>query len=294
MKLRSAPLIIANEYLVDSPAPRNLNYMWNFGSLLGVNLIILIISGISLAMHYTPDISLAFDSVEHIMRDVNNGWLIRYIHANGAGLFFIWVYLHMGRSLYYGSYKAPRALLWNIGVVIYLIMMATAFLGYVLPMGQMSLWGAMVITNLLSVIHPDLVYFIWGNFTVANSTLNRFFSLHYLLPFTLVALIVLHLLSLHQNASNNPDGFESLSDRVRFHPYFTSKDLITFVLFGAILSLFVFYTPNYLGHPDNYIPANPLVTPHSIVPEFYFLAFYAILRAIPNKTLGVLGMFSAI
>lgn len=284
MKLRSAPLIIVNEYLVDSPAPRNLNYMWNFGSLLGVNLIILIITGISLAMHYTPEISLAFDSVEHIMRDVNNGWLIRYIHANGAGLFFIWVYLHMGRSLYYGSYKAPRALLWNIGVAIYLIMMATAFLGYVLPMGQMSLWGAMVITNLLSVIHPDLVFFIWGNFTVANSTLNRFFSLHYLLPFVLIALIVLHLLSLHQNASNNPDGFESLSDRVRFHPYFTSKDLITFVLGGALLSVFVFYAPNYLGHPDNYIPANPLVTPHSIVPEFYFLAFYAILRAIPNKT----------
>jgi ubiquinol-cytochrome c reductase cytochrome b subunit len=294
VKLRSAPLIIVNEYLVDSPAPRNLNYMWNFGSLLGVNLIILIITGISLAMHYTPEISLAFDSVEHIMRDVNNGWLIRYIHANGAGLFFIWVYLHMGRSLYYGSYKAPRAFLWNIGVAIYLIMMATAFLGYVLPMGQMSLWGAMVITNLLSVIHPDLVFFIWGNFTVANSTLNRFFSLHYLLPFVLIALVLLHLLSLHQNASNNPDGFESLSDRVRFHPYFTSKDLITFVLGGLLLSVFVFYAPNYLGHPDNYIPANPLVTPHSIVPEFYFLAFYAILRAIPNKTLGVLGMFSAI
>jgi ubiquinol-cytochrome c reductase cytochrome b subunit len=294
MKLRSAPLIIVNEYLIDSPAPRNLNYMWNFGSLLGINLIILIITGISLAMHYTPEINLAFDSVEHIMRDVNNGWLIRYIHANGAGLFFIWVYLHMGRSLYYGSYKKPRALLWNIGVIIYLIMMATAFLGYVLPMGQMSLWGAMVITNLLSVIHPDLVYFIWGNFTVANSTLNRFFSLHYLLPFTLLALIILHLLSLHQNASNNPDGFESLSDRIRFHPYFTSKDFITFVLFGALLSFFVFYFPNYLSHPDNYIPANPLVTPHSIVPEFYFLAFYAILRAIPNKTLGVIGMFSAI
>ena len=294
MKLRSAPLIIVNEYLVDSPAPRNLNYMWNFGSLLGVNLIILIITGISLAMHYTPEISLAFDSVEHIMRDVNNGWLIRYIHANGAGLFFIWVYLHMGRSLYYGSYKAPRAFLWNIGVAIYLIMMATAFLGYVLPMGQMSLWGAMVITNLLSVIHPDLVFFIWGNFTVANSTLNRFFSLHYLLPFVLIALVLLHLLSLHQNASNNPDGFESLSDRVRFHPYFTSKDLITFVLGGLLLSVFVFYAPNYLGHPDNYIHANPLVTPNSIVPEFYFLAFYAILRAIPNKTLGVLGMLSAI
>lgn len=294
MKLRSTPLIIANEYLVDSPAPRNLNYMWNFGSLLGVNLIILIISGISLAMHYTPEINLAFDSVEHIMRDVKNGWLIRNIHANGAGLFFIWVYLHMGRSIYYGSYKAPRGGLWNIGVIIYLIMMATAFLGYVLPMGQMSLWGAMVITNLLSVIHPDLVYLIWGNFTVANSTLNRFFSLHYLLPFILTALIVLHLLSLHKNASNNPDGFSSLSDRVRFHPYFTSKDLITFVLFGIILSIFVFFAPNYLGHPDNNIPANPLVTPHSIVPEFYFLAFYAILRAIPNKTLGVIGMFSAI
>jgi ubiquinol-cytochrome c reductase cytochrome b subunit len=294
MKLRSTVGQIANEYLVDSPAPRNLSYMWNFGSLLGLNLVILIITGISLAMHYTPEISLAFDSVEHIVRDVNNGWLIRYIHANGAGFFFIWVYLHMGRSLYYGSYKAPRATLWNIGVIIYLVMIITAFLGYVLPMGQMSLWGAMVITNLLSVIHPDLVYFIWGNFTVANSTLSRFFSLHYLLPFTLVALIVLHLLSLHQNASNNPDGLESLSDRIRFHPYFTSKDLITFVLFGGLLSFFVFYYPNFLGHPDNYIPANPLVTPHSIVPEFYLLPFYAILRAIPNKTLGVVGMISAI
>lgn len=294
MKLRSKTTLIANEYLVDSPAPRNLNYMWNFGSLLGLNLVILIITGISLAMHYTAAASLAFDSIEHIMRDVNNGWLIRYIHANGAGFFFIWVYLHMGRSLYYGSYKAPRATLWNIGVIIYLLMIIIAFLGYVLPMGQMSLWGAMVITNLLSVIHPDLVYFIWGNFTVANSTLQRFFSLHYLLPFVLVALIVLHLLNLHIHASNNPDGLESLSDRVRFHPYFTSKDLITFVLFGGMLSVFVFYYPNVLGHPDNYIPANPLVTPHSIVPEFYLLPFYAILRAIPNKTLGVVGMVSAI
>jgi len=256
----------------------------------------MIITGVTLAMHYTPHIELAFASVEHIMRDVNNGWLIRYIHANGASLFFIWVYLHIGRGLYYGSYKSPRGLLWLIGIAIYLVMMATAFLGYVLPWGQMSYWGACVITNLLGVLPggEDLVYFIWGSWSVDNATLNRFFSLHYLLPFILCALVALHLLSLHQNASNNPEGISSLGDRIRFHPYYTSKDLVGFVIMIIILSILVFYYPNSLGHPDNSIPGNPLVTPHSIVPEWYYLPFYAILRAIPNKTLGVLALFSAI
>lgn len=245
-------------------------------------------------MHYTPNITLAFSSVEHIMRDVNNGWLIRYIHANGASFFFIWVYLHIGRGLYYGSYKTPRGLLWTIGLMIYLVMMATAFLGYVLPWGQMSYWGAAVITNLFSVISQDLVYFIWGSWCVDNATLNRFFSLHYLLPFILTGLVLLHLLSLHQNASNNPDGIDSFGDKIRFHPYYTSKDLITFLLFFLLLSYLVFYNPNLLGHADNSIPANPLVTPISIVPEWYYLPFYAILRAIPNKTLGVIALFSSI
>jgi quinol-cytochrome oxidoreductase complex cytochrome b subunit len=265
-------LSIINDYLIDSPAPRNLNYMWNFGSLLGLNLIIMIITGVSLAMHYTPNIELAFSSIEHIMRDVNNGWLLRYIHANGASLFFIWVYIHIGRGLYYGSYKAPRQMLWIIGIIIYFIMMATAFLGYVLPWGQMSYWGACVITNLLGVLPggEDLVNFIWGSWSVDNATLNRFYSLHYLLPFILTALIFLHLLSLHQSASNNPEGITSTSDRIRFHPYYTSKDLIGFMVMFLILSILVYYYPSYLSHPDNNIPANPLVTPHSIVPEWYF------------------------
>lgn len=292
---KSNPVLsLVNEYLIDSPAPRNLNYLWNFGSLQGLNLVIQILTGITLAMHYSPHIDLAFSSIEHIMRDVNHGWQIRYIHANGAGFFFIWVYLHMARGLYYGSYKSPRGMLWIIGVQIYFIMTATAFLGYVLPMGQMSLWGAVVITNQLSVISEDLVYFIWGGFSVANATLNRFFSLHYLLPFLLAGLVLLHLLSLHQNASNNPDAQESLGERIKFHPYFTSKDLVGFIVFFLLLAFFVFWYPNYLGHSDNYIAANPLVTPHSIVPEFYLLPFYAILRAIPNKALGVIALFAAI
>ena len=287
---------IINDYLIDSPAPRNLNYMWNIGSQLGLNLIIMIITGISLAMHYTPNIELAFGSIEHIMRDVNNGWILRYIHANGASLFFIWVYIHIGRGLYYGSYKSPRGILWIIGIIIYFIMMATAFQGYVLPWGQMSYWGACVITNLLGV-QPggeELVYYIWGSWSVDNATLNRFYSLHYQLPFILTALVLLHLLSLHQSASNNPEGITSKSDRIRFHPYYTSKDIIGFMLMFLILSILVYYYPNLLGHPDNNIPANPLVTPHSIVPEWYFQPFYAILRAIPNKTLGVLALFTAI
>jgi len=223
----SSILALVNEYLIDSPAPVNLSYFWGFGSLLGLNLVILIVSGVTLAMHYTPNTVLAFSSVEHIKRDVNNGWLLRYIHANGASLFFIWVYLHIGRNLFYGSYRSPRGLLWTIGVVIFIAMMATAFIGYVLPWGQMSLWGATVITNLLSAIPwigNDLVLFIWGGFSVDNPTLNRLFSLHYLLPFILAALVCMHLMALHQDASNNPEGLASSSDRIRFHHYYTSKD----------------------------------------------------------------------
>lgn len=240
-----------NEYVIDSPAPSNLTYLWNFGSLLGLNQVVLIISGVTLAMHYTPNTIQAYSSVEHIMRDVNNGWQLRYIHANGASFFFIWVYMHIGRNLYYGSYRSPRGLLWSIGVVIFIIMMGTAFLGYVQPWGQMSFWGATVITNLLSAIPwigKDFVLFVWGGFSVDNATLNRFFSLHYLLPFILAALVCMHLLALHQDGSNNPEGISSTSDRIRFHPYYTSKDLVGFIWMAIQLSLFVFFAPNYLGH----------------------------------------------
>lgn len=290
-------LVLVNDYIIDSPAPSNLSYFWNFGSLLGLNLVVMIISGVTLAMHYSNNIALAFDSVEHIMRDVNYGWIIRYVHANGASFFFILVYLHIGRGLYYGSYRSPRGLLWTIGVLIFFIMMATAFLGYVLPMGQMSLWGSTVITNFFSAIPwvgTDIVQYIWGGFSVDNATLNRFFSLHYLLPFVLAALVLSHLIALHQNASNNPEGLSSKVDRIRFHPYYTSKDLVTIFLYGCGLGILVFYYPNILGHPDNYIPGNPLVTPAHIVPEWYFLPFYAILRAIPSKLGGVLAMVGAI
>jgi len=224
-------------------------------------------------MHYTPNTALAFTSVEHIMREVNNGWLLRYIHANGASTFFIFVYLHISRNLFYGSFRSPRGMLWVIGVVIFILMMATAFIGYVLPWGQMSLWGATVITNLLSAIPwlgNDFVVFIWGGFSVDNPTLNRFFSLHYLLPFILAALVCTHLMALHQDGSNNPEGIASSSDRIRFHPYYTTKDLVGFLVVAVLFGMLIFYTPNALGHPDNSIPANPLVTPHSIVPEWYF------------------------
>lgn len=285
-----------NEYQVDSPAPSNINYFWGFGSLLGQNLIVLIISGITLAMHYTPNTQMAFNSIEHIMRDVNNGWQIRYIHANGASFFFIFVYQHIARGLYYGSYRSPRGQLWGIGVIIYIIMMATAFIGYVQPWGQMSQWGATVITNLLSAIPwvgHDQVLLIWGGHSVDNPTQNRFFSLHYQQPFILAALAVMHLLAQHQDASNNPLGIASTSDRIRFHPYFTSKDLVGFIWAGIIASCVIFFYPNILGHPDNSIPANPQVTPTHIVPEWYFQPFYAILRAIPDKQGGVVAMFGA-
>jgi ubiquinol-cytochrome c reductase cytochrome b/c1 subunit len=252
-----------------------------------------------LAMHYTPNAALAFDSVERIMRDVNYGWLLRYIHMNGASMFFLIVYIHLFRGLYYGSYKYPRELLWILGVVILLLMIATAFMGYVLPWGQMSYWAATVITNLFSaipVIGDRIVTLLWGGFTVGNPTLNRFFSLHYLLPFVIVAVVLLHLLALHQHGSNNPLGIDRRGpqDAITFHPYYTIKDLFGLCVFLLFFAIFVFYIPNYLGHPDNYIPANPLVTPNHIVPEWYFLPYYAILRSVPNKLLGVILMFSSV
>lgn len=296
--LKRNPLLrIASDLFVDSPLPSNISYFWNYGSLLGVNLIIMILTGVSLAMHYTPHVDYAFWSVEHIMRDVNSGWLIRLIHANGASFFFILVYIHIARGLYYGSYRAPRGLLWSVGVVILILMMAIAFLGYVLPWGQMSFWGATVITNLLSAIPwigPDLVYFVWGSHSVDNATLNRFFSLHYLLPFVLLALVVVHLFALHLAGSNNPEGITSNSDKIRFHPYYTWKDAVGVFWLILAYSVFVFFYPYYLGHPDNSIPANPMVTPHSIVPEWYLLPFYAILRAIPSKIGGVIAMFGSL
>ena len=289
---------LLNGYLVDSPQPSNISYLWNFGSLLGFCLVIQIVTGVTLAMHYNPSVLEAFNSVEHIMRDVNNGWLIRYLHSNTASAFFFLVYLHIGRGLYYGSYRAPRTLVWTIGVVIFILMMATAFLGYVLPYGQMSLWGATVITNLMSAIPwvgQDIVEFIWGGFSVNNATLNRFFALHFVLPFVLAALALMHLIALHDSAgSGNPLGVSGNYDRLPFAPYFIFKDLITIFLFIVVLSVFVFFMPNVLGDSDNYIMANPMQTPPAIVPEWYLLPFYAILRSIPNKLLGVISMFAAI
>jgi len=290
-------LSLANSYLVDSPQPSSISYMWNFGSLLAVCLGLQIVTGIFLAMHYTPNVDLAFISVEHIMRDVNYGWAIRYAHANVASFFFIFVYAHIGRGLYYGSYRSPRVLPWSIGVIILVVMMATGFLGYVLPYGQMSLWGATVITNLLSAIPyvgQDFVQLVWGGFSVSNATLNRFFSLHYLLPFILAALAMLHMITLHQHGSSNPNGITGNVDRVPMHPYFMFKDLVTIFLFFLALSIIIFYYPNLLGHSDNYIPANPMSTPASIVPEWYLLPYYAILRSIPNKLLGVIAMFASL
>ena len=297
--LKSHSLLkMVNSYVIDSPQPSNLSYLWNFGSLLAFCLGIQIITGVTLGMHYTPNVLEAFDSVEHIMRDVQNGWLIRYLHSNTASAFFFLVYLHIGRGLYYGSYKAPRTIVWTIGTVIFILMMATAFLGYVLPYGQMSLWGATVITNLMSAIPwvgQDIVEFIWGGFSVNNATLNRFFALHFVLPFVLAALVLMHLIALHDSAgSGNPLGVSGNYDRLSFSPYFVFKDLITIFLFIIILSIFVFFMPNALGDSENYVMANPMQTPPAIVPEWYLLPFYAILRSIPNKLLGVIAMFSAI
>jgi len=285
-------------------APKNLNYWWNFGSLAGICLVVQMITGIILAMHYAPNADLAFNSTEHIMRDVNYGWLLRYIHANGASMFFLVVYIHIFRGLYYGSYKNPRELLWLLGVVIFVLMIATAFTGYVLPWGQMSFWAATVITNLFSSIDQivsgwgtGIAQFLWGGYAVGNPTLNRFFSLHYLLPFTILGVVILHMWSLHRFGSNNPLGIDikdEKSETVAFHPYYTAKDTLGLIVFLILFAGIVFLLPNYLGHPDNYIPANPLVTPEHIVPEWYFLPFYAILRAIPYKLPGVIAMFASI
>jgi quinol-cytochrome oxidoreductase complex cytochrome b subunit len=290
-------LSFVDSHIISYPTPINLNYMWSFGSTAGICLVIQIVTGIFLAMHYSPHIDLAFNSVEHIMRDVNNGWLIRYLHANGASMFFIVVYCHIFRGLYYGSYMYPRGKLWSSGVIIFLLMMATAFMGYVLPWGQMSFWGATVITNLFSAIPfvgPSIVEWLWGGFSVDNATLNRFFSLHYLMPFVIAGLTLVHLSLLHTSGSNNPLGINTNVDTVSFYPYFYVKDLLAFFILIAIFSFFVFFYPNVLGHSDNYIPANPLVTPPHIVPEWYFLPFYAILRSIPDKLGGVVAMVSAI
>lgn len=296
------PIFSFASHLNRFPTPKNLNWMWVFGGILVVCLVVQIVTGVLLAMNYTPHVDHAFASVEHIMRDVNGGWLMRYIHANGASMFFVAVYLHIFRGLYYGSYKEPRELLWIIGLFIYLIMMATAFMGYVLPWGQMSFWGATVITNLFSAIPfigDSIVVWLWGGYSVDNPTLNRFFSLHYLLPFMISGLVVIHIWALHHVGNNNPAGVPVRRDKVKkdtvpFTPYFGIKDAFALIVFLIVFSFFVFFMPNYLGHPDNYIEANSMVTPAHIVPEWYFLPFYAILRSIPDKLLGVIAMFGAI
>ena len=292
-------LRLTHDSFTEYPTPKNLNYWWTFGGILTFCLVTQIITGIILAMHYTPHIDFAFNSVEHIMRDVNYGWLIRYIHSNGASMFFLAVYMHIFRGLYYGSYKAPREVLWILGVIIYLLMMATGFMGYVLPWGQMSLWGATVITNLfgaIPLIGEEIAMWLWGGYSVANPTLNRFFSLHYLLPFVIVGVVALHVWALHVSGNSNPVGVEvkSKQDTLPFHPYYTMKDGFALSLFLILFAYFIFFAPNALGHADNYIPADPLVTPAHIVPEWYLLPFYAILRAVPDKLGGVVLMFGAI
>lgn len=297
MRIRKENPIISpiNSMLIDLPSPSNISYLWNFGSLLGLCLGVQILTGIFLAMHYSADVSIAFSSVTHILEDVNYGFLLKYLHANGASAFFICVYIHIARGLYYGSYL--RSHLWFSGISIFLIMMLTAFIGYVLPWGQMSFWGATVITNFVSAIPyigNDVVQWIWGGFSVSNATLNRFFSLHYLFPFVLALLVIIHIVLLHENGSNSPIGLNSNSDKIPFHSYFSSKDAYGFILLFILLSILVFYIPNVLGDPENYIKANPLVTPVHIMPEWYFLFAYAILRAIPNKLGGVIALVLSI
>jgi len=298
------PIIrLAKDTAIDFPTPKNLNYWWTFGGILAVCLVTQILTGVILAMHYVPNGDMAFNSVEHIMRDVNYGWMIRYIHANGASMFFLAVYIHMARGLYYGSYKAPREVLWLLGCIIYLLMMATAFMGYVLPWGQMSFAGAVVITNLFSALDqviPGLgtaiTTWLWGGFAVGGATLNRFFSLHYLLPFVIAGVVGLHIWALHVPGNNNPTGVDVKlkEDTVPFHPYYTVKDGFAIAAFFILFAWFVFFAPEALGHVDNQTPANPLVTPAHIVPEWYFLPFYAILRSVPQKLFGVLAMFGSI
>nr|URX52966.1 cytochrome b [Glyptotermes sp. 7 AB-2022a] len=286
---------MANSALIDLPTPTNISTWWNFGSLLGVCLITQIATGLFLAMHYCPNIEMAFSSVAHICRDVNYGWILRTLHANGASMFFICIYMHIGRNMYYGSYKLMHT--WSIGVLILFVTMATAFLGYVLPWGQMSFWGATVITNLLSAmpyVGTELVQWVWGGFAVDNATLTRFFTLHFLMPFVVVALVMVHLLFLHQTGSNNPMGLKSDKDKIPFHPYFTMKDIAGFVVLFMALSILSLKEPYILGDPDNFIPANPLVTPVHIQPEWYFLFAYAILRSIPNKLGGVIALVMSI
>nr|YP_010999492.1 cytochrome b [Synuchus nitidus]WPM98404.1 cytochrome b [Synuchus nitidus] len=295
MRTNHPLLKIMNSALIDLPTPSNISLWWNFGSLLGLCLIIQIITGLFLAMHYTANIDLAFNSVSHICRDVNYGWLLRTLHANGASFFFICIYLHIGRGMYYGSYKFTPT--WLIGVIILFLVMGTAFMGYVLPWGQMSFWGATVITNLLSAIPylgNMLVQWIWGGFAVDNATLTRFFTIHFLLPFLVIAAVMIHLLFLHQTGSNNPLGINSNIDKIPFHPYFSYKDLMGFILMMMILTMLTLLNPYYLGDPDNFTPANPLVTPIHIQPEWYFLFAYAILRSIPNKLGGVIALVMSI
>nr|AZN62438.1 cytochrome b [Horabagrus nigricollaris] len=296
MTRKTHPLFkIINDALIDLPAPSNISAWWNFGSLLLLCLMMQILTGLFLAMHYTSDISTAFSSVVHICRDVNYGWIIRNMHANGASFFFICIYLHIGRGLYYGSYLYKET--WNIGVVLLLLVMMTAFVGYVLPWGQMSFWGATVITNLLSAVPymgDALVQWIWGGFSVDNATLTRFFAFHFLLPFAIVAATVLHALFLHETGSNNPIGLNSDADKISFHPYFSYKDMLGFIVLLTALTSLALFSPNLLGDPENFTPANPLVTPPHIKPEWYFLFAYAILRSIPNKLGGVLALLFSI
>nr|YP_008758497.1 cytochrome b [Somniosus pacificus]BAO02777.1 cytochrome b [Somniosus pacificus] len=293
---KTHPLIkIVNDALIDLPSPSNFSIWWNFGSLLGLCLIIQILTGLFLAMHYTADISTAFSSVVHICRDVNYGWLIRNIHANGASLFFICIYLHIARGLYYGSYLFKET--WNVGVILLFLLMATAFVGYVLPWGQMSFWGATVITNLLSAfpyVGGTLVQWIWGGFSIDSATLTRFFAFHFILPFLIIGLTLIHLLFLHETGSNNPMGLNSDMDKISFHPYFSYKDMVGFFIMITLLALLALFLPNLLGDAENFIPANPLVTPPHIKPEWYFLFAYAILRSIPNKLGGVLALLFSI
>jgi ubiquinol-cytochrome c reductase cytochrome b subunit len=294
------PLLSLASHLTDYPTPKNLNYWWTFGGILTFCLIIQIVTGLALAMHYIAHADLAFESVEHIMRDVNYGWLIRYVHSNGASMFFLAVYIHIFRSLFYGSYKSPREIIWIIGIMIYLLMMASAFMGYVLPWGQMSFWGATVITNIFSAIPfvgEGIVTWLWGGYSVGDPTLTRFFTLHYLIPFLILGLVALHIWALHVPGNNNPIGIDikkPSKDTVPFHPYIVIKDGFALLMFMIVFAFFVFYSPNILGHADNYIEANPMVTPAHIVPEWYLLPFYAILRSVPDKLMGVVAMLSAI
>lgn len=295
LRIKHPILSIANNALIDLPTPRNISSWWNFGSLLGLCLIIQILTGLFLAIHYTADINIAFNRVNHICRDVNYGWLLRTIHANGASFFFICIYLHVGRGIYYGSYLYTST--WLVGVILLFLTIGTAFIGYVLPWGQISFWGATVITNLLSAIPYlgiDLVQWVWGGFAVDNATLSRFFTFHFILPFIIIAITIIHLLFLHETGSNNPIGLNSNIDKVPFHPYFTFKDIVGFIILLTILILLILINPNILGDPDNFIPANPLVTPVHIQPEWYFLFAYAILRSIPNKLGGVIALVLSI